>query len=135
MRVLDQVAVEALAVADWCLQADRVLDELEQRPDALGRKAALLGDLRQRLLAVQLLCEHAAGAHDLAYLLGHVDREPDRAPLVGERTRDRLPDPPRRVGRKLVAELVVEIVDRADTAEIALLDQVEERDAGLRVVP
>src|SRR4051794_32441384 len=100
MRVLDEVAVEALAVADGRLQTDRVLDELEQSTDALGRKTALLRDLRQRRLAVQLLREHAAGAHDLAYLLGHVDREPDGPSLVGERTRDRLPDPPRRVGRK-----------------------------------
>src|SRR3954454_5121871 len=121
MRVLDQVAVEALAVTDGRLQADRILDELEQRTDALGREAALLRDLRQRRLAIQLLCEHAAGTHDLAYLLGHVDREPDGPPLIGERTRDRLPDPPRRVGRKLVAQLVVELLDRADQAEIALL--------------
>ena len=45
LRVLDQVAVEALAVADGRLEADRVLDELEQRPHALEREAALLGDL------------------------------------------------------------------------------------------
>ena len=40
LRVLDQVAVEALAVADGRLEADGVLDELEQLLDALGRKPA-----------------------------------------------------------------------------------------------
>ena len=61
-------------------------------------------------------------------------RQADRAALVGERAGDRLADPPRRVGRELVAHLVVELLDRADQAEVPLLDQVEERHAGLRVV-
>ena len=47
VRVLDQVAVEALAVADGSLEADRILDELEQRLHALDREAALLRDLRR----------------------------------------------------------------------------------------
>ena len=45
-----------------------------------------------------------------------------------------LADPPRRVGRELEAHRVVELLDRADQAEVALLDQVEQRHAGLRVV-
>ena len=68
------------------------------------------------------------------HLLGDVHRQADRAALVGERARDRLADPPRRVRRELVAQLVVELLDRADQAEVALLDQVEQRHAGLRVV-
>src|SRR4051794_5211640 len=44
LQVLDQVAVQALAVADGSLQTDRVLDELQQRADALDRKSTLLGD-------------------------------------------------------------------------------------------
>src|SRR5262249_60986702 len=47
---------------------------------------------------------------------------------------DRLADPPGRVGRKLEAHAVVELLDRADQAEVSLLDQVEERDSGARVV-
>src|SRR5918995_2174188 len=53
--VLDQVGVEALAVADRCLQADRVLDQLEQLVDALDGEAALGGELVGRRVAVQLL--------------------------------------------------------------------------------
>jgi len=86
-------------------------------------------------LAIELLGELPARAHQPAHLVGDVHREANRAALVGERTRDSLADPPRRVGRKLVAHLVVELLDRADQPEVALLDQVEERDSGFRVVP
>ena len=58
----------------------------------------------------------------------------DRAALVGERAGDRLADPPGRVRRELVPHPVVELLDRADQAEVALLDQVQQRHAGLRVV-
>ena len=69
-----------------------------------------------------------------AHLLGDVDGQTDRAALVGERARHGLADPPGRVRRELVAHLVVELLDGADEPEVALLDQVEERHAGLRVV-
>ena len=86
-------------------------------------------------VAVQLLGEDAAAARDAAHLLGDVHGQTDRPALLGERARDGLANPPGRVGRELEAHLVVELLDGADQAEVALLDQVEERDAGLRVVP
>jgi hypothetical protein len=134
VHVLDQVGVEALAVADGRLEADRILDEVEQLLDALLREAALLRDLGDRRLAVQLLGQHPPRPRHAPHLVGDVDGEPDRPPLVGERARDRLPDPPGRVRRQLVAHLVVELLHRADQAQVALLDQIEQRDARLRVV-
>ena len=53
--------------------------------------------------------------------------------LVGDRAGDGLADPPGRVGRELVAAAVVELLDGADQAERALLDQVEEREAAAEV--
>ena len=97
-------------------------------------KPALDRHLGRRRVAVQLLREHAAGAEQLAHLLGDVDGQADRPALVGERAGDRLADPPCRVRGELEAELVVELLDRADQAEVAFLDEVEERDAGFRVV-
>ncbi len=133
--VLDQVAVEALAVADRRLEADRILDELEQVAHAVLLLPDVLRELGEGRLPVELLGELAAGAQQAPHLLGDVHGQPDRSPLVGERARHRLPDPPGGVGRELVAEPVVELLHRADQAEVALLDQVEERHAGLRVVP
>src|SRR5207302_301860 len=66
---------------------------------------------------------------DLVQLLDHVDGDADRARLVGDRAGHRLPDPPRRVGRELVALAVVELLDRPDQAERPLLDQVEKGQA------
>src|SRR5262249_31787770 len=85
-------------------------------------------------LAVQLLRELTARAHEPANLVRDVDRKSDRPALVGQRARYCLADPPGRVRRKLVAELVVELLDRPDQAEVPLLDQVEQGDARLRVV-
>ena len=58
----------------------------------------------------------------------------DRSRLVRERPRDRLADPPRRVGRELEAAAPVELLDRTDEAERSLLDEVEEGEALVAVV-
>ena len=103
--------------------------------DALLGEAALLGELGDRRIAVELLREDAPRAHHAAHLLRHVHRQADRAPLVGQRARDGLTDPPGGVRGELEAHGVVELLDRADEAEVPLLDQVEERHARLCVVP
>src|SRR5512133_720827 len=106
--VLDEVAVEALSIPHRRLEADRVLHEVEQLLDALLREAALLCKLGLRRLAVELLRKLPARAHEAPNLVCDVNRKPDSSALVGQRSRDRLPDPPRRIRRELVAHLVVE---------------------------
>src|SRR5206468_1108483 len=49
------------------------------------------------------------------------------------RARDRLPDPPGRVRRELVALAVVEFLHRANEAERAFLNQIEERETAAEV--
>jgi len=46
--------------------------------------------------------------------------------MIGNSAADCLPNPPRRVGRKLVAAAVLELFHRLHQAEVALLNQVEE---------
>src|SRR5437764_3921898 len=58
-----------------------------------------------------------------------MDGNADRPRVVRNGALDRLADPPRRVGRKLVAAAPVELLDRAVQPERPLLDQVEERHA------
>jgi hypothetical protein len=62
-----------------------------------------------------------------------VHRDADGARLVGDGARDGLPDPPGGVGRELVALAIVELLDRADEAQVALLDEVEEEHAAAHV--
>jgi len=127
LLVLDEVAeVGILLLTDRCLQGDRVLGDLDDLPHPLGGDAHLLGDLVVGRLAAQLLEQPAGDADELVDRLHHVDRDPDRPGLVGDRPRDRLPDPPGGVGGELVALVVVELLDRPDKAHVALLDQVQE---------
>src|SRR5439155_1147380 len=79
-----------------------------------------------RGLAAQRRQEPAFGVRDLVELLDDVNRDANRAALLGDRAGDGLADPPGRVGRQLVAAAVVELLHRADQAERALLDEVEE---------
>src|SRR5262249_31529700 len=63
-----------------------------------------------------------------------VHRETDRATRVRDATGDRLTDPPRRVRRELEALAPVELLDGVHQAEVALLDEVEQRQAGRLVL-
>src|SRR3954453_13405647 len=100
----------------------------------LDRQRGLVGDLLERRLAAELHPERALGAVHLLHALDDVHGHADRARLVGERARDRLADPPRRVRRELVAAAPVELLDRTDQAERAFLDQVEEGETLVAVV-
>src|SRR3546814_20372054 len=58
--------------------------------------------------------------------LSHMNREAERALLIVDRARDRLPDPPCRIGAELVAAAVFELIDRLHQPDIAFLDQIQE---------
>ena len=98
------------------------------------RQVGLVGDLLERRLAAEHRPERALGAVHLLQPLDDVHGHPDRARLVGERPRDRLADPPGRIGRELEAAAPVELLDSPDQPERALLDQVEEREPLVAVV-
>src|SRR5438105_1032065 len=118
-----------LLVADRLLERDRRLRAATDLLDLLEREIELPRDLGRGGLAPVLGPQLAFGPHDLVQLLDHVDRHPDRARLVGERARNCLADPPRRVRRELEALAVVELLRRADEADRPLLDEIEERQA------
>ena len=71
----------------------------------------------------------ALDAHELVDGLHHVHGDADGAGLIGDGARDGLADPPGGVRRELEALRVVELLDGADEAEVALLDKVEEQHA------
>ena len=91
------------------------------------------GELFGRRLALELLQQLALDAVQLVDRLDHVHGHADRARLVGDAARDRLADPPRRVGRELVAAAPVVLLDGAHEADVAFLDEVEEEHAAADV--
>ena len=55
-----------------------------------------------------------------------MDRDSYRPALIRDSSRYRLSDPPRRVGRELVAAVIFELVDRLDKTDISFADDVFE---------
>src|SRR5688572_20179895 len=133
-RVRDEVLEPLLGARDRRLERDRLAREQVERLERARVGAELGSELRRRRLAAQLAGE--LRTHALAALqpVVHVRGQPDRARVVLDRAHERLTDPPHRIGRKLEAAPVVELLDRADQAEVAFLDQVGERQAQVAVV-
>src|SRR3954469_17529503 len=116
-----------LLVADRLLERDRGLRAPLDLLDLLDRQIEIACDLLGARLAAELGAQLALRAHDLVQLLDDVHRHADRPRLVGERTRDRLADPPRRVRRELEALAIVELLRCTYEPDRPLLNQVEER--------
>ena len=98
-----------------------------QVDDPVDVHAELGGDLLRLGVAAELALEGATRGADLVELLDHVHRQPDHAGLLGDAAGDGLAHPPGGVGGELEALGVVELLDRADQAGVALLDQVQHR--------
>ena len=97
--------------------------------DLLHRDVHALGDLRRGRLAAQLLEQRRGALADPVQRARAVERHPHDAALLRQRLEDRLADPPDGVGDELDALGLVELVGRADEAEVALVDQIGERHA------
>src|SRR6185503_18226896 len=118
---------------DRLLERDRLLRHAQDVAYFAHGALELRGDLLRQRLTAELLDELTLHVHDLVQLLHHVDGNADRAALVRDRPRHRLADPPGRIRRELVAAPVIELLHRADEAQRALLDQIQERQATAEV--
>src|SRR5437660_7718892 len=117
--VLDEIAeMRVFLVTDRRLQRQRLFRDLEYLAHLLQRHAEFLGQLLRGRFAADFVQHLARGAHDLVDGLDHVHGNADGAGLVGDRSRDRLPYPPRRIGREFVAAAVFELIDRLHQADI-----------------
>ena len=83
--------------------------------DLPQRQSGRLRQLLSRRLAPERTLEIGRGRQQPVPPLEHVDREPDRPRLPRDRPLDRMPDPPGRVGRDLVAVAPVELLDGGAT--------------------
>jgi hypothetical protein len=130
-RVGQQVAELVVAVvADGGRQGDEVGGGAQRGLHLVDGDAGLVGQLPCRRLAAQRLEHRGRAAGQRGQGVHEVGGEADRAALVGDAPADRLADPPRGVGRELEPLAVVELLDGPHEAEVAFLDEVEQRHAG-----
>jgi hypothetical protein len=73
-------------------------------------------------------------ANQLVDRLDHVHRNANRARLIGNRARDRLANPPRRVSGKLVTAPPLKLVHRLHQTDVAFLNQIQKLQAAVRVL-
>ena len=74
-----------------------------------------------------------AGADQFVDGFNHMHRNADRAGLIGNTAGDRLPDPPGRIGGKLVSTPVFKFVDGLHQANIAFLNQIQKLQTAIGV--
>ena len=134
MSSMKSPEVRVLVVADRRLHRDRLLGDLQDLAHLVLGHLHAHGQLFGRRLAAHLLQHLPRDAVQLVDRLDHVHRNADGARLVGDRARDGLADPPRRVGAELVAAAVFELVHRLHQADVAFLDEVEELQAAVGVL-
>ena len=60
-------------------------------------------------------------------------RQPDGSSVIRHRASDALPDPPGRVRRELEAAAILKPIDRLHQADVAFLDQIEQRKAAIQI--
>ena len=123
-----------LAVAHRPVEADRIAAHGQHAAGLVDAGLGGVGDFFDRRLAAQLLQQLARDVPHLRHRFHHVDRDADRAALVGHGPGDRLANPPGGVGAELEAAAILELVDRPHQAGVALLDQVQEAQAAVAVL-
>ena len=97
------------------------------------RHVHFIGQFLRRRFAAQFLRELLLRAPELVHDFNHVDRNADGARLVGNGARDGLANPPDGVGGKFVAAAILEFLDAFHQADVAFLNQIEERLAAVGV--
>ena len=88
-----------------------------------------VGDLLDAWLALVLLLKAVDLVVDLAERPHLVQRQPYDAALLGDGLQDALPDPPHGVGDELEAACLIEFLGSLDQADVALVDEVGQRQA------
>src|SRR5215471_4327930 len=78
--------------------------------------------------------ETPRSSRELVHVLVHVHGNADGPGLVCEGAADRLPNPPGRISRKLIAAAIVELFNSLHEPDVAFLDEIEELKAAVRIL-
>src|SRR5579863_237248 len=125
--VFDQITKGRISLlANRRFQRNRYAHNLAHFAYGRLRNIHLLGNFRRGGLVSQRLHQLPRSANQLVDHFDHVYRQANGARLVGQGPADGLANPPRRIGGKLIAAAVLELVDGLHQADVAFLNQVEE---------
>ena len=122
-----------LVVADGRFERDGQLRDFLCLADLFDGDVHALGDFFNGRLAAEFLDKLAACAHLFIDGFDHVHGDANRPGLIRDGASDRLADPPRGIGRELVAAAPFEFVRAAHEADVAFLNQIEEMQAAVRI--
>src|SRR5205807_5750600 len=96
--------------------------------------ADLIAELFIGRFAAQFFAHLQGNATHLGDFIDQMNRQTNRLALVGQGTLDRLLDPPGGVGAELSAFRRIETLDRFHQTDVSFRDQVEQRQAEVRIV-
>src|SRR5882762_9422221 len=108
--------------------------ERGERLHDLERQLRRVGDLFRRRLSTQRLPEILGSAHDAGQIRGPVQRHAHRPALPRERREDSLADPPHGVRDELDALVGIELTRRREQADVALADEIGERQPAVLIL-
>src|SRR5690606_37125257 len=135
VHVLDEITeIGIFLVADRRFERDRLLGDLEHLANLVQGHLQLFAELFGRRFTADFVQHLPARADDLVDRLDHVHRDTDCTGLIRDGTRNRLADPPGRIGRELVAATILELIHGLHQPDIAFLDKIEELQAAVGVL-
>src|SRR6266550_422837 len=108
--------------------------ERGERLHDLERQLRRVGDLFRRRLSTQRLPEILGSAHDAGQIRGPIQRHAHRTALPRECGENRLANPPHGVRDELDALIGIELARRREQTDVALADEIGERQAAILVL-
>src|SRR5439155_7056933 len=131
IHVVGQIIEQAIILArrHRCVERQVHLGDHHRFGDFVFADVETFRDLGIAWLATELLQQTARSFADAMKSAGAVQGDTDDSRLLGQRLKDGLANPPNRVRNELDPLRLVELVRSANEAEVALVDQIGERDA------
>ena len=132
--ILDEITkMGFLVLPDGRFERHRLLRDLLRFADRVEGKIHTSCELLGSWFTSEFLHQLPAGASLLVDRLNHVYGNADGAGLIGDGASDPLANPPGRIGGELVSAAPFEFVGALHETDIALLDQIEELHATIRI--
>src|SRR6266852_7826943 len=121
MRILNNIAQRIfLLIRERSIQRKNLLRKNQQLTHPIRRHAQPLTDVFRRRLPPEFLVQLASRPLDTHHLFHNIHRQSHRACTFQNRTRNRLLNPPRRIGRETEPLTVVKLRNSADETYVAL---------------